>query len=371
MGWGRVDERLCLLGLRLVPGIGPRRLQALLDHFGSAAAAWQARDQWDALPGFGSALTAAARRIDEAAVKAHWIRLMARGGRLVTAADPDYPAGLHHIDSPPPLLFVQGRLPAPTEGCVAIVGTRRPTPQGVRVARTLARELAAVGLTVVSGMARGIDGAAHEGALEAKGPTVAVLGCGLDVAYPPEHGELMEAIAATGALVTEYPLGTRPQPGHFLQRNRLIAGMAQAVVLVEASRRSGAMKTVAFALDFGREVMAVPGDVGRWASEGPNQLLREGAILVRHAADVLESLGWTGLGLTAAAGESSPGGPAAEERSVGARIVAQLQAYNALTLDELAAGLGMPAEAIAGAVMGLELSGRVVRQAGGRFALPP
>jgi len=367
-----VDERLCLLGLRLVPGVGPKRLRILLEHYGSAAAAWRARSQWDELPGFGPAVCIAARRVDEALVRNHWTRLKALGARVVTPADAEYPPGLLHLPAPPPLLFVRGRLPRAAPGCLAIVGTRRPTPQGVRTAWSLARDLAAVGVAVVSGLARGIDGAAHRGALAGRGPTVAVLGCGLDIAYPPEHADLMEQIAAEGALVTEYPLGVPPQPGHFPTRNRLIAAMADAVVLVEGSRRSGAMNTVTHAAELGREVMAVPGDVGRWASEAPNQLLREGATLVRHAADVLESMGWTSAGLAAAAGDE----PVAVARDglggvqLSERVLACLREHGAMTVDELAASLSVSAEALVGAVMGLELTGRVVRHAGGRFALP-
>ncbi|HEY8418693.1 MAG TPA: DNA-processing protein DprA [Limnochordales bacterium] len=363
-----MDERLCLLGLRLVPGVGPKRIRILLDRYGSAAAAWRERAKWEELPGFGPGLAVAARRVGEDAVREHWARLEALGARVVTPADADYPAGLRHMPAPPPILFVRGQLPTEAQGWLAIVGTRRATPQGLRTAWSLARDLAAVGVAVVSGLARGIDGAAHRGALDGHGRTVAVLGCGLDFAYPPEHADLMEEIAARGALVTEYPLGVQPQPGHFPTRNRLIAAMAQAVVLVEGSRRSGAMKTVTLAAELGREVMAVPGDVGRWSSEGPNQLLREGATLVRHAADVLESMGWTAVGLAAAAGEApdaAGGGDSAADR-----IIACLRANGAMTVDELAASLGMPAEALVGAVMGLELTGRVVRHAGSRFALP-
>ncbi|HLT58749.1 MAG TPA: DNA-processing protein DprA [Limnochordales bacterium] len=369
-----MDERLVLLGLRLVPGIGPQRLRTLLDHYGSAAEAWRCRHRWEDVPGIGPAIAAAARRLREEQVERHWARLEALGGRMVTWEDPEYPAGLQHIPVPPPILFVRGQLPADIDGCLAIVGTRRASSQGLRVARTLARDVAAVGMTVISGLARGIDGAAHQGALEGRGRTVAVLGCGLDIAYPPEHRELMEAIAAAGALVTEYPLGTPPAPGHFPTRNRIIAGLAQAVVLVEGSRRSGAMHTVTMAADFGREVMAVPGDVGRWGSEGPNQLLREGATLVRHGADVLESLGWTGSGLAQARVAGSPhAGPAAGQArgaDPAARIVACLREGGALSVDELAAALEMPVDAVVGAVVGLELAGRVVRRAGGRFALP-
>ena len=373
-----MDERLCLLGMRLVPGIGPKRIQTLLDHYGSARAAWRCRENWAQVPGIGSTLAAAARGVDQRHVEAHLRRLDALGARIVTMEDPDYPARLLQIPAPPPVLFVKGPLPHERQPAVAIVGTRRASPYGLRTAHGLARDLAAVGVAIVSGLARGVDGAAHRGALDGDGFTVAVLGCGLDVAYPPENQDLMEEIAAKGALVTEYPLGTQPQPGHFPARNRIIVGLVQGVVLVEGSRRSGAMRTVTIAADCGREVLAVPGDVERWGSDGPNHLLREGAALVRHAADVLETMGWTALApaheaaAASEAAEDEEGGPTPRGTGVtlATRLLAALQEGVAMTVDELAAAVGAPVETVVGALMGLELAGRVVRHPGGRFALP-
>jgi len=373
-----LDERLCLLGMRLVPGIGPKRIQTLLDHYGSACAAWRCREAWAEVPGIGSALAAAARGVDQRHVEAHLRRLDALGARVVTMEDPEYPQGLLQIPAPPPVLFVKGPLPHDRQPAVAIVGTRRASPYGLRTAHALARDLAAAGVAVVSGLARGIDGAAHRGALDGDGLTVAVLGCGLDVVYPPENKDLMEEIAAKGALVTEYPLGTQPQPGHFPARNRIIVGLVQGVILVEGSRRSGAMRTVTIAADCGREVLAVPGDVERWGSDGPNHLLREGAALVRHAADVLETMGWTALvpvHEAAAASEASGDqeeGPAAPGTRVAlvTRLLAALQEGVGMTVDELAAAVEAPVEMVVGALMGLELAGRVVRHPGGRFGLP-
>ncbi|OUM99502.1 MAG: DNA protecting protein DprA [Firmicutes bacterium ZCTH02-B6] len=365
-----MDERLCLLALRLVPGIGPKRITALLDRYGSAQEAWRARGTWDEVPGIGTALAAAARRVDERLVETHWHRLAAMGARVVTSGDADYPPGLHQVPSPPPVLFVKGALPPAAQPSLAIVGTRRASPYGLRTARTLGRDLAAVGVAVISGLARGVDTAAHRGALDGQGTTVAVLGSGLDVVYPPENRDLMEEIAVNGALVTEYPLGTQPQPGHFPARNRIIVGLAQGVVLVEGSRRSGAMRTVAIATDCGREVMAVPGDADRWGSDGPNHLVREGAALVRHAVDVLDTMGWAAMfpAMEIAAGcdpEQVPG-----LQDVTARLLVALQASATLTIDELAAMVEAPVGTIVGALIGLELAGRVIRLPGGRFSLP-
>jgi DNA processing protein len=219
-------------------------------------------------------------------------RADALGVRIVGCGEPDYPLLLTEIFDPPPVLYVRGRLEA-DEGArsVAVVGARAATPAGRALARAMSRELAAAGATIVSGLARGIDTAAHQGALDASGRTVAVLGCGLDRVYPPENAALARAIEADGAIVSEFPLATPPLPHHFPQRNRLIAGWSRGVVVVEAARRSGALNTARTAADEGRDVMAVPGHPSQAAWEGTNQLLRDGAALVRDARDVAAELG--------------------------------------------------------------------------------
>ncbi|MBO8141906.1 MAG: DNA-protecting protein DprA [Firmicutes bacterium] len=362
-----MDERACFLALRLLPGIGPRRLMQLVKRYGSAQAAWNARGEWGQWPGFEKAAATASSGSVARAVARQKRVLASLGARIVTYPDPDYPESLRRIPDPPPLLFVRGLNRPPVARRVAIVGTRRASLYGLRIARQLGRDLGAAGIEVVSGLARGIDGAAHRGALESGGATAAVLGCGLDVAYPPEHRDLMEEIARHGIVLTEYPCGTKPAPGHFPARNRIIAGLADAVVLVEASKRSGAMHTVNLALEAGREVMAVPGDVDRWGSEGPNQLICEGATPVRHARDVLESLGCPA---DIKGDAASPATGAQEEGDdPAAAVLRLLAASGALSLDELAAGLEQAVEDVAGAVAQLEIGGHVVRQPGGRFVL--
>lgn len=211
------------------------------------------------------------------------------GAGVVTLADSQYPPLLRGIPDPPLALYVRGELPqAPS---VAVVGTRNPSPDGEYVAQRMASELAAAGVCVVSGLARGIDVAAHRGALKAGGPTVAVLGCGIDVRYPAGHEGLAEQVAACGALVSEYPPGTPPAKHHFPSRNRIISGLARAVVVVEATLRSGALITADLALEQGREVFAVPGSVLNPRSAGPHRLLREGAGWAESASDVLQVLG--------------------------------------------------------------------------------
>lgn len=364
-----MNERAALLGLLLVGGIGPARLRRLKKRFKSALQAWEHRDEWASLPGFTENIVQAASAVTGRHIEKQLRAMEKVGARLVTDDDPEYPEGLRHVVGPPAALFVRGRLPKDYAESVAIVGTRKASRPGLDTAHALARDLAAVGLVIVSGMARGIDGAAHRGALDAGGRTVAVLGCGVDVPYPREHASLMEKIATGGAVVSEYPMGTRPEKHHFPARNRLIAGLSKGLVLVECGTQSGALLTANFALDYGREVMAVPGDVHRWTSHGPNEFIRQGATLVRNASDVLLALGWSslpeGVGKEAAAADDEsdlrPVGDA------GRRVVAHLQSSGPLSIDEIADGLDMSVDDVAATVTWMELLGRVRREPGGRF----
>lgn len=292
------------------------------------------------------ALVAEARRTREHAVPNLLERLHERGWRWVASSEPDYPDRLNDTADPPLGLFIKGRLqPKPT---VAIVGSRRATPYGLQAARHLADAVARAGGSVVSGMARGIDGAAHEGALEAGGHTAAVWGCGPDRIYPPEHTALAERIGAAGALITEYPPGTPPRRHHFPERNRLVAGLASVVVVVEAAARSGALSTARQALDEGREVMAVPGSIFSEASIGPHGLLREGAVPVTGAEDVLEALGL----------EASDAPPADQPPL-------PLDWGEAATVDELAARMETGIDRVQAAVVEMEIQGLIERRPDG------
>lgn len=367
-----MDEREALLGLRLIDGIGSGRIRTLEERFHGAVGAWKSRRRWASVPGFSQRLAAAALSVDERDIETHLRSMDAVGARLVTDSDADYPVGLKHVSNPPRLLFVRGHIPVDYGASVAMVGTRQASRSGLDTARSLARDLAALGFVVVSGLARGIDGAAHRGALDAGGRTVAVLGCGLDIAYPPEHRSLMEDIAVDGGVITEYPMGVSPQPHHFPARNRLIAGLAKGVLLLECGSRSGALHTANFALDCGREVLAVPGDVHRWHSQGPNEMIRQGAALVRHAADVLLALGWTALPIDSTPGEAAATADGDSSlrpvSDAGRRLVAHLQSTGAQSIDELAESLDMPPGDVAATLTWMELVGRVRREAGGRFS---
>ncbi|HEY3415734.1 MAG TPA: DNA-processing protein DprA, partial [Armatimonadota bacterium] len=219
-------------------------------------------------------------------------RLEHLGIRMLSLQDADYPPRLRAIPDPPCVLFVKGTLPPPEQGAIAIVGSRRASLYGRHVAAELATGLVQRGFAIVSGMALGADAAAHEGCLRAGGRTVAVLGCGVDVIYPPEHTELYERIAATGAVVSEFPPGAPPTRTTFPIRNRIISGLSAGVVVVEAPEKSGALITADHALEQGREVFAVPGSVNSVQSRGTHRLLRDGARLVECAEDILEELSW-------------------------------------------------------------------------------
>ena len=288
----RDDELRDLLALTLVPGLGPRLTAAILDHFGSASAArLSTANELRALPHIGVKLAndfaSALRTVD---VDAEIERIERNDVRLIARGSPEYPVPLGTIPDPPALLYIRGSLTNADAGAVAIVGSRQCTPYGKRLTEKLAGALARAGFTVVSGLARGIDAAAHQGALSAGGRTLAVLAGGLSAIYPPEHEELSKAIEAAGALISETPMAMGPQRGMFHARNRLISGLARAVVVVEANERSGALITARHAAEQGREVFAVPANADSPTSAGSLRLLRQGATLIRDADDLLEDL---------------------------------------------------------------------------------
>lgn len=289
------------------------------------------------------------------------------GHRTAVRGDPEYPALLAEAPGAPTQLYLAGQAlePAP---CVAVVGTRRASAYGIEVATWLCRELSAAGVVVVSGLAAGVDAAAHRGALAGGGSTLAVLGCGLDVCYPRANAALYGEIILRGTLVSEYPPGTAPAPWRFPARNRIIAGVSLGIVIVEARRDGGAMITARLGLEFGREVFAVPGLVHASGSEGPHALIRDGARLVTSAADVLGDLGFGGRGAPPA-GQVQPALPIAPATPDERRVLAVLGGHP-LLLDRVAREAGMPTSATAAVLSRLELSGLVSRHPGGRFALP-
>jgi len=302
-----------------------------------------------------AAVVRAARPLLRAEVPAVLERVGAAGWRWAVPGTPGYPAGVSALSDPPLGLFVRGTVPeAPG---AAVVGSRRATPYGRQVGRLLGEALAAAGVPVVSGMARGVDAAAHEGALAGGGPTVAVWGAGPDRVYPPEHGPLAEAIVdGGGALVTEFPPGTPPRPHHFPRRNRIIVGLARAVVVVEARARSGALNTARQALDEGREVWAVPGSILSELSVGPNALIRMGARPLLVPDELIRELGRR---------PAVPEGAGADPPSP---VLDAIPSGRSLPPDAIAAAAGLPVGEVLTALLTLELEGRVERLPDGSYA---
>lgn len=282
------------LGFNVVKGIGPVRLRMLRDHFGDLELAWQASEAGLREAGMDrrsiESLLSARKTIDLDAIVA---RVDAAGASVLTLDDPDYPALLKELPDSPPVLYLKGTILDADRWAVAFVGTRRATPYGREMTHQLVQALAGEGITIVSGLALGIDGAAHKAALEAGGRTIAVLGSGVDYIYPPEHRRLAREIMEQGALVSELPPGTAPDRKHFPVRNRIISGLSLGVVVVEAPARSGALLTADIAAEQGRDVFAVPGKASASASLGTNRLIQNGAKLVLDVNDILDELNLT------------------------------------------------------------------------------
>jgi DNA processing protein len=285
------EDELHWIALKLVPGLGTRTSAKLIDRFRTATAIFRApRTELEAA-GLSAAVAqsiASGCTFEDAAAQHQ--RMLESGAELVTISDPRYPQSLREIFDPPILLFARGRVELLTSLALAVVGTRRPTPYGLAVAERISSDLANAGLTISSGMARGIDAAAHKGALASNGKTIAVLGCGVDVIYPQENRKIAGDIAARGLIVSEFPMGATAFPQNFPIRNRIISGISLGVLVVEGAQYSGSAITAKLAMDQGREVFAVPGNVTSKLSWGPNLLIKQGARLVQDWNDVISEL---------------------------------------------------------------------------------
>ncbi len=354
---GTVDRRYWI-GFNLVKGIGPVKFRRLLDHFGDLEAAWNASLPALVEAGIDRRSIENLHQVRAGSDLDDELRLIDRlGVQVLTWDDPDYPANLRSIAQPPPILYVKGALTPADEWAVAVVGTRHGTPYGREAARDLSAALAANGVTVVSGLARGIDAIAHKAALDAGGRTLAVLGSGLGNIYPPEHGLLAEAIARAGAVLSDYALNTPPDSVNFPPRNRIISGLAKGVLVVEAGEGSGALITSDFAAEQGRDVFAVPGSIFQRAAQGTNKLIQQGAKLVNSAADVLEELNLASVNEHRAARTVLPA-DATEQR-----LLACLTA-DPVHIDEIGAQAGLPISQVSGALALMELKG-LARHVGG------
>ncbi len=286
------DDYIGWLALALTPGLGARTAGKLLREFGSPDAIFSASLtalEAQRLPAAVAQALHSRRPLSDAAKEL--AQVQATGRRLLTWDEPEYPARLREIYDPPPLLYVRGNIELLNRHLISVVGARRPTPYGNQMAERISKDLADRGLVISSGLARGIDASAHKGALNsATGATIGVLGCGIDVVYPKENRKIFEQMEQRGAIISEFPIGTFPAPQNFPIRNRIIAGMALGVVVVEGAQYSGSLITARLAMEFGREVFGVPGHVTQPSSFGPNQLIKQGAKLVTGWEDVVEEL---------------------------------------------------------------------------------
>lgn len=348
-----VSEQAFLVALSQVTHIGPVRLGRLRNRFGTLESAWCANER-DLLGVLDErtcrAVLVARSSIDPVRVLA---QIADSGAQVVTVLDDDYPRILREIPGPPPVVYFRGSLPAQDEPTIAMVGTRRSTSYGREATIRIASDLAAAGVTIVSGLARGIDGFAHQAALEAGGRTIAVMASGVDIIYPPEHRQLANRIVESGALISDYPPGTKPDAPNFPARNRIISGLSLATIVVEAPSRSGALITVGFAADQGRDVYAVPGSILSNSSEGTNNLLRQGATPLTCAADLLDD-----LKLSPALPTDEPAQTAFpmtdDERAIYALVTSEPQ-----HIDELAYSAGVTISQASALMTMLELKGLV------------
>jgi DNA processing protein len=362
------------LELREVPGLGDRAISRLVREFGSPAALFQvplAELMSRGELGRRTAEAVLIRRDGDAAKRIDGeLRAIERQRiTILTCMDPGYPARLLTIPDPPPLLYLRGSLAEADRQAVAVVGSRRASPAGRAVTEQLARELAGLGFTVVSGLARGVDAAAHRGALAAGGRTLAVLGCGIDQTYPPEHKKLRETIESHGAVLSECPMGAPPHPHHFPKRNRIISGLSMGVVVTEAAHESGSLITARLAAEQGREVFAVPGPVTSECSRGPHGLIRQGAALVERVDDIVEELLPQLDDAMRDRLKNRKAEPIPSQRTLDpleSRIVAQLS-FDPLHIDDLVERTGLTAAEVQTAMLTLEFAGRVRQLPGHLF----
>src|SRR5687767_2696667 len=353
-----MDDKRYWIGFNLIKGIGAVRLQALIQHFGDLEFAWKASPVDLAEAGLG-------RKVIERVLQARaevdliklWERIESQGINILTWQDEAYPGRLKEIDQPPPVLYLRGEYLPDDLFAVAIVGTRRVTAYGRQIAEEIASFLAANGITVVSGLARGVDAIAHQSTLKAGGRTIAVLGSGVDKIYPPEHRGLAEQMMERGAIISDYALGTPPDASNFPPRNRIISGLSLAVVVIEAGETSGALITAEFAAEQGREVFAVPGSILAPQSKGTNKLIQNGALPLLSVNDLMQALDLTRMGEQKAARKVIP----SDETE--ARLLDVLS-EEPLHVDEIRNQTELPIEKVSATLALMELKG-MVRQVGG------
>ncbi len=353
-----MNDKRYWIGFNLVKGIGAVRMRALLAYFDSLGDAWNAPAEQLQEAGLSPRLAESAVNLRaKVDLEKIWNQIHKQGISVLTWDDELYPPRLKEIEQPPPVLYARGEITLDDHYAVAIVGTRRVTPYGRQIAEDLAAFLAGQGITVVSGLARGVDAVAHSAALKAGGRTIAVLGSGVDKIYPPEHLQIAEKMMKQGAVVSDYAVGTPPESANFPPRNRIIAGLSMATVVVEAGETSGALITAEFAAEQGREVFAVPGSILAPQSKGANKLIQQGAHPLLSPQDLTQALNLTRTGDFKAARKAIPAD------ALEAQLLAALGA-EPVHVDEIRNATGLPIEKVSATLTLMELKG-MVRQVGG------
>ena len=357
-----------MLALNLIENVGPVRVRQLLEHFGEASAVLGAsRDQLCRVRGIGEEIAQAIAHWEKAVdLDAELKRIADFGCHIVTQADAEYPELLRQIYDPPFVLYVKGQLLSKDKNSVAMVGSRMTTHYGIEIARKLAYQLAYLGVTVVSGGARGIDSAAHQGALSAQGRTIAILGTGINLVYPSENAQLYERIAANGALVTQFPFNRPGDKQSFPIRNRIVAGMTLGTVVVEANLTSGALITANFANEYGRQVFAVPGRIDSPRSKGCHDLIKKGAKLCEGAEDILSEFEYLFPPSNKLPTASATGQLPAVELSENEQKVYDTLSEEELSIDEVIRRSGLPSSAASVTLLSLEMK-RLIRQLPGKL----
>lgn len=362
------DEQLSWLKLILVPGLGPANIKKLQDTFGSPEVILQASESQLISSGLSPKVCRGLKEIDEKDLQQAlaWLEI-STNHHLICIDDARYPALLKAIHDAPPVLFVHGDVSLLSQHQLAMVGSRNPSSSGQETAYAFAKHLARTGLVITSGLALGIDGASHLGALDAGGSTIAVTGNGLDRVYPAKHRDLAHRIAEQGALVSEFPPGTKPLPHHFPRRNRIIAGLSLGTLVVEAAQKSGSLITAYKALEQSREVFAIPGSIHNPLARGCHQLIRQGAKLIETAQDVLEELSPIAQASIEMAESSVIDADAPTVQNESHQIILDAMAYDPVNIDTLINRTGMAAHDISSILLILELEGIVSSQAGGHY----
>lgn len=348
-----MSENAYWLAFSRVSGIGPKRILNLLAGFGSLEAAWKASEGQLRQAGLDdSALTSLLHARTRLDLSSEVMKVKKSGARFLTLVDPAYPPLLKPLPDAPPVLYVLGELAPEDQRALAVVGTRKPTQYGLIAAHDLAREMAARGVTIISGLAHGIDTVAHNGALNGGGRTIAVLGCGIDRVYPPDNADLAHKIARNGALISEFPVGTPPDGRNFPRRNRVISGLALGVLVVEAPEGSGALITATVAAEQGRDVFAVPANIYNKTGAGCNRLIQDGAKLVMGHQDILDELqvAYTHLETAATTERIQPAN--AEEAAL-----LRVMGADPLHIDDIARAAGLPIAVVSSTLTILELKG--------------